>query len=86
MPNTHRCESMDHGEAWIDKDDEEYRLNINHVTTEQDLEENGYLEEAGQTIDTVVLNLLYCPYCGVKLDESRDEIIPGFKFHDLSKW
>lgn len=86
MPNTHQCKSMDHGEVWIEQDDDGHQLNINHVATEQDLEENSHLEEVGQTIDTVVLNVLYCPYCGVKLDQVRDETIPTFTFHDYSKW
>ena len=46
MANTHLCKSMRHAEVWIDKDEGEYQLNINHVATEQDLEENDYLEEA----------------------------------------
>lgn len=85
MENTHSCKSILLGEVWIDNDEGGCWLNINHMATEQDLEENSYLEELGQTIDSVVLNVLYCPYCGVKLDESRDETIPTFTFHDFSK-
>jgi len=86
MANPHQCKSIRQAEAWIDKDEGEYWLNINHVATQQDLEENSFLEEEGQTTDSVVLNVLYCPYCGVKLDESRYETIPTFTFHDFSKW
>lgn len=86
MTSTHRCKSMDHGEAWIEQDDDGYNLRINHVATEQDLEENHHLEEEGQTIDYVVLGVLYCPYCGEHLDRARDEIVPTFTFRDLSKW
>jgi len=81
---SHHCKSMDYGEVWIEEDDCCY-LNINHIATEQDLEENHYLEEEGQTIDAVALNVLYCPYCGEHLDEKRDEIVPMFRFLDLSK-
>ncbi|MBL4680162.1 MAG: hypothetical protein JKY88_05495 [Pseudomonadales bacterium] len=86
MASTHSCKSTEHGEAWIVKEDDEWHLNINHVATEQNLEENGYLEEESQTIDSVVLNVLYCPYCGERLSEGKDETIPSFTFHDFSKW
>ncbi|HIF61162.1 MAG TPA: hypothetical protein EYQ26_17020 [Rhodospirillales bacterium] len=86
MTNTHSCKSMEHGEVWVVEDDDEWHLNINHVATEQDLEENSYLEEEGQTIHSVVLNILYCPYCGKSLSKEKDEIIPTFTFHDFSKW
>lgn len=76
---------MDHGEVWIEKGEGEYRLNINHVATEQDLDENSYLEEVGQTIYSVVLNVRYCPYCGVKLGEGSGEPVPTFTLHDLAK-
>lgn len=86
MVKTHQCKSMEHGEVWISEDNDEWHLNINRVATEQDLDENHHLEEVGQTVDNVVLNILYCPYCGEHLDASKDELIPMFTFHDYSKW
>jgi hypothetical protein len=84
MTRNHHCKSMDHGETWLEERDDGCYLNINHLATEQDLEENHYLEEVGQTMNTVALLVLYCPYCRVNLDGSRDAIVPSFTFHDLS--
>jgi hypothetical protein len=73
-------------EAWIANNQHEWVLHINHVATEQDLEENHYLEEIGQTIDNVTINVLFCPYCGEKVDERQTNITPSFKHNDFSKW
>ena len=63
----------------------EWLLNINHVATEQDLEENHYLEELRQVVAHVVINVLFCPYCGEKLDDIQTDINPSFKYNDFSK-
>ncbi len=86
MENTHQCKSMHAVEAWITNAGNEWHLNINRVATEQDLEENHYLEEVGQTIESVAINILYCPYCGEKLSHSQGECIPSFRHNDYSKW
>ncbi len=73
-------------EAWIENRDGNCILNINQTATEEDLEENHYLEEVGQTIFQVAINIKFCPYCGEDLKHPRNEIIPGFKLYDFSKW
>jgi len=86
IPKVHQCESMDLAEAWIEKGDEGWLLNINKIATEQDLEENHHLEEVGETIYQVAVNVKFCPYCGSKIDGSSDTTVPSFEFYDFSKW
>ncbi|KGJ98570.1 hypothetical protein [Thalassotalea sp. ND16A] len=86
MSDNHKCESMALAEAWIEKSGRYWVLNINSVATEQDLEDNHYLEEIGQTIRQVTIQIKFCPYCGFKLSKSRNNVIPGFELHDFSKW
>lgn len=73
-------------EAWIESRDDNCILNINQTATEQDLEENHYLEEVGQAIFQVAINIKFCPYCGENLKYPKSEIVPGFKIYDFSKW
>lgn len=86
MAEVHKCKSMDAVEAWLENNQGEWLLNINRVATEQDLEENHYLEEVGQTIEHVAINVLFCPYCGEKLDKASADITPSFIRNDYSKW
>jgi NADH pyrophosphatase NudC (nudix superfamily) len=85
MEDNHQCSSMTLAEAWIEKNDQAWLLNINKTATEQDLEENHYLEEVGQVIYQVAVNVNFCPYCGSKLDGSDDNCIPSFELHDFSR-
>ena len=86
MATVHQCKSMEAVDAWFENNQGECLLNINHVATEQDLEENHYLEEVGQTIEHVTVNVLFCPYCGEKLDKEQINITPTFEYNDFSKW
>jgi hypothetical protein len=86
MTKVHECETMRSAEAWIEETEGEWSLNINHVASEEDLEENHYLEEVGQTIETVSINVRFCPYCGRGLLCNEDRMVPSFTHHDLSKW
>lgn len=86
VPNSHQCASMALAEAWVKKSECGWLLNINKVATEQDLEKNHYLEEVGQTIYQVAINIKYCPYCGSKLDDLNDTTVPSFEFYDFSRW
>ena len=71
MKDNHKCESMLLAEAWIKNSVRGCILNINRTATEQDLEDNHHLEEVGQTIYQVAVNIKFCPYCGCKLDTSE---------------
>jgi hypothetical protein len=84
MEDNHQCEPMALAEVWIEKGEQGWLLNINKTATEQDLEENHYLEEVGQTIYQVAVNISFCPYCGSKLGGSDDSTIPSFELYDFS--
>ena len=86
MSKIHQCESMILAEAWIEAVQGEFRLNLNRIATEEDLEENHDLEEIGQTIGHVAINILYCPYCGEKLIEGSKGFVPSFVYNDFSNW
>lgn len=87
LAEVHKCKSMNTEEAWIENNqDDEWLLNINHVATEQDLEDNHYLEEVGQTIEHIAVNVLFCPYCGEKLVKMAADVVPSFIHNDYSKW
>jgi NADH pyrophosphatase NudC (nudix superfamily) len=64
MVNSHNCELLLLAEAWIENRDDNHILNINQIATEDDLEENYHLEEVGQAIFQVAINIRFCPYCG----------------------
>jgi NADH pyrophosphatase NudC (nudix superfamily) len=86
MVNSHNCELLLLAEAWIENRDDNHILNINQIATEDDLEENHHLEEVGQTIFQVAINIKFCPYCGEDLKHPKNEIGPEFKLYDFSKW
>jgi hypothetical protein len=54
----------------IDGYDSVWNLIIRRESTETDLENNHYLEEAGETIWETILEISHCPYCGDPLDNS----------------
>ncbi len=85
MPDTHKCESMASADAWVELQDGEWLLNINRTATEEDLKKSQYLEMPGETVETVALNVLYCPYCGEKLNGSQMPCTPSFRCMDLFK-
>ena len=85
MKKVHECEKMKLVESWIECDEDHCSLYINHVASEADLEENHYLEYAGQTIDNVSIDVLFCPYCGVKLLDEDSGFCPSFSYNDFSR-
>ena len=44
-------------------------LVVTRSASEQDLEENHYLEEVGETIWSTVVEISNCPYCGKRLQQ-----------------
>jgi hypothetical protein len=84
MEDNHQCESLALAEVWIEKGEQGWQLNINKTATEQDLEENHYLETVGQTIYQVSVNVSFCPYCGSKFGGSDDSCIPSVELYDFS--
>lgn len=66
-----------------------WQMWITREANEEDLEENHYLEEIGQTIWQTKVEISFCPYCGQslypeghKLDDDHGE----FDHADYSRW
>ena len=78
-------EELPPAEAWIENKQGEWVLSINRVATEEDREKSQYLEKSGDTVEIVAITVLYCPYCGEQLNESRADLIPAFRHFDFSK-
>lgn len=86
MEDLHRCENMPLTDIWYERNQDSIILNINRVATEQDLLENHYLEEVGQAVESIGVEVIFCPYCGKKLDTTNKFLAPSFTYHDFSKW
>ena len=80
-PKVHQCPSMpmegvsiylNTGSTLL-RNTPTWRLNIQREATEADLEENHYLEMAGDIIWTTALEVIHCPYCGQRLFETSWE-------------
>ncbi|MGE6529925.1 hypothetical protein ACQKEM_13050 [Pseudomonas sp. NPDC077382] len=86
----HHCEEQPSGitvrlnNDYFDRRDSTWCLFIERQATEDDLEENHYLNEAGEIIWTTIVEISHCPYCGSKL--ASDTIIDtgGFAHIDFS--
>ena len=66
-----------------------WRLIIRREATEEDLEENHYLEEEGDILWETSLEISHCPYCGKYLLENESEVIEDlgrFRHYDHSGW
>ena len=79
----HKCSSCLLAEVWFEEDDSNIYLNLNRVATEADLESDHYLEFEGQTIETVQLQVSFCPYCGEKLSIDNEIVVPKFQYHNF---
>ncbi|RPI74484.1 MAG: hypothetical protein EHM45_18835 [Desulfobacteraceae bacterium] len=66
-----------------------WRLIIRREATEEDLEENSYLEEEGEILWETSLEILHCPFCGEHLLDEKDKIFEDhgrFSHNDFSGW
>lgn len=86
MKETHSCEKMALAGAWIEYSDDACIFNISQDATEEDLMNNHHLEEIGETIMTVALDIFFCPYCGTQLREQAKKVTPGVKVTDFTDW
>lgn len=50
-----------------------WSLNISRTATAEDLEQNNYFEEEGETVWEASVEILYCPYCGERLAKEAVE-------------
>lgn len=68
-------------------DQSSWVLRVSREATEQDLEENHYLEEVGEEIWSVAVEIAFCPYCGESLCENEPSLVRGeFVLLDSSGW
>lgn len=74
----HECRSCSLAELWFEANDAKIFMNLNRVATEGDLERDHLLESVGQTIETVQIEIAFCPYCGSKLADSEPVVVPSF--------
>jgi hypothetical protein len=87
---SHHCKTLPES-VCIEKDDgyfgngENWVLVVTRSATEEDLEENHYLEEVGETIWCTVAEISHCPYCGKFLGEVRGGD-PETAHFDFSSW
>ena len=79
----HSCSSCSLAEAWFEEDGLAVYLNLNRVAGEEDLERDHYFEYEGQTIETVKIQVAFCPYCGQKLVSGEDVVVPQFQHHNF---
>jgi len=79
----HNYPSCSLAEIWFEEDGSDVYLNLNRVAAEEDLESDHYLEYPGQTIETVKIQVAYCPYCGQKLASARETVVPQFQHYNF---
>lgn len=79
----HKCSSCSFAEIWFEEDGFDVYLNLNRIATEEDLENDHYLEYVGQTIETVKMQVAFCPYCGEKLAGDNEVVVPQFQYHNF---
>ena len=79
----HNCFSCSLAEIWLEVDGPDVYLNLNRVATEDDLENDHCLEYVGQTIETVKIQIAFCPYCGKKLASGKEVVVPQFQHYNF---
>lgn len=79
----HECRSCLLAELWFEADDSKIFLNLSRVATEEELEKDHLLESVGQTIESVQIEVAFCPYCGSKLTESEQVVVPNFSHFSI---
>lgn len=81
----HECSSCSNAELCFEAEDSCVFLNLNRVATEEDLENDHLLESEGQTIETVKLEVAFCPYCGKKLSSGDRVVAPTFQHFNFGR-
>jgi len=86
----HRCSCQTPG-IRIERDgsyfgnDDVWVLVVAREATDEDLEEDHYLEGIGEELWSTVVEIAHCPYCGEKLGEVGSEEVE-FAHFDSSDW
>ena len=86
----HQCNQMPDGihvQKSINFGNQEstWQLVVERSATESDLEENHYLEQVGDTIWSVSVEVNFCPYCGATLNNAKS-IEGKFSLVDSRGW
>ncbi len=86
----HSCNALPKSGVYLHFEDAvpAWTLNIQKEATESDLEENHYLENTGDVIWSTHLNILFCPFCGMRLPGLESVISDHFgvfQHHDFSR-
>jgi hypothetical protein len=89
----HKCSEMPESGIYIyfcREDGEGYanawNLLIRRESTEEDLEENHYLEEVGEPIWETLLEISHCPFCGEQLNKGKSSRDGNYLHRDYSDW
>ena len=92
----HQCKALPsegiavvQSEGYIDSGDWSWCMIVERCATEADLNENGHLEEVGETIWRTLVGISHCPFCGEALDpqcDSNSARDAHFVHLDLSNW
>ncbi len=94
--NIHECDQMPKlgisihtGDASFGDGDPSWYLTVQKTATEEDLEENHYLEEVDDIIWMTTIEIKCCPYCGEKLpsdqSQSPEDNFGYFYHNDFSR-
>ena len=62
-----------------------WQLVVAREATEEDLEENHYLEEVGEELWSTVIEINNCPFCGKKLRDKKSTEL-GFVHFNSAGW
>jgi hypothetical protein len=89
----HKCSGMPESGIYIFYCREEgegyanaWNLLIRRESTEEDLEENHYLEEVGEPIWETLLEISHCPFCGEQLNKEKSSRDGNYLHRDYSDW
>lgn len=88
----HKCHLMPETGVYISftfEQDSTWILTIQREATEQDVEDNHYLEDIGDIIWMTELEIRCCPYCGEVLEElagAKKPVLGEFQHLDCSSW
>ena len=63
-----------------------WNLVLRRAADLHDLEENHFLESEGDIVWEATIEILFCPFCGIKLKESREFEGEVSLYHRASEW
>ena len=91
----HECESLPEGVRIVLSMDHDkrktmvWRMFIRREAEIEDLENNHYLEEVGETIWETSIEIVFCPFCGEQLFDLKSSPFKNFgqfEHYDFSSW